>query len=74
MHRVNPYQGLHGASKDMAVLYNIVCGGWLNLLLLCVPLAFASEFRAWGAMPTFMLVSNRVRLVGLHGVWDCTWD
>ncbi len=54
--RVDPYEGKTGVAKDLAVIYDIVCGGWISLLLLCLPLGFASEYMGWGAVATFSLV------------------
>lgn len=56
--RVDPYHGKTGVAKDVAVLYGIVTGGWVSLLLLCIPLGFASEYMGWGAVATFSLVSD----------------
>ena len=54
---------LTGVTKDLAAVRSIVMGSWINLLLLAVPLAFASGVYEWGAVPTFTL--NFVALIPL---------
>ena len=54
---------LTGVAKDLAAVRSIVMGSWINLLLLAVPLAFASGVYEWGAVPTFTL--NFVALIPL---------
>lgn len=55
LRKVDPYDGLTGFSKDMAVLKTIIFSGWINFLLLCIPVSYASKILAWGAVPTFVL-------------------
>lgn len=61
----DPYQGKTGVAKDMAVMYDMVCGSWANLLLLAIPLGFASEYMHWGPVATFSLVRHTTVQVAL---------
>lgn len=44
--------------KDFLSVKEIVCSSYINLLLVCIPLGFASGLLKWGAVLTFSLVSG----------------
>lgn len=43
--------------RDFVAVREIFLASWINLLLVCIPLGFASEAMGWGAVATFSLVS-----------------
>jgi hypothetical protein len=57
-------------TSDLRAVWDIVGGSWLNWLLLCAPLGFASEMLGWGATITFSLVSCDVVISCLRGLRD----
>ncbi|GLI64419.1 hypothetical protein VaNZ11_007630 [Volvox africanus] len=41
--------------RDYLATKEIILSSWFNLLLICVPLGWASAFLGWGSIPTFTL-------------------
>lgn len=60
----------YSLKSDLRAVWDIVGGSWLNWLLLCAPLGFASEMLGWGATITFSLVSCCVMNAGRRGLRD----
>lgn len=49
------FAGKTGLARDLTTVWQILTGSWINLLLICTPLGFASEYLGWGAVSTFFL-------------------
>jgi hypothetical protein len=43
---------------DIKASLHLLTSSWLNVLLLTIPFAFASEYMHWNATTVFLLVSN----------------
>jgi hypothetical protein len=44
--------------KDIQASLHLLTSSWLNVLLLSIPFAFASEYMHWSATTVFLLVSG----------------
>ena len=51
--------------RDFLAVREIVFSSWFNLLLVCVPLGWASAYLKWGSVTTFTLVGRAVAALTL---------
>lgn len=59
--------------RDYLATKEIILSSWFNLLLVFVPLGWASAYFGWGPVPTFSLVSHWTALAAMF-MFQCAID